>query len=80
MLDASERTSQAIGADVGVGLAARFPGQQIYGDERVLLACDVDLLNEGELAASAGIPGLSGAALLAALYQRFGTGFIEKMR
>ena len=61
-------------------MSARFAGQQIYRDRRVLLACDAELLNEKELAAAAGATVPTTAALLAALYERFGAGFVEKLR
>jgi asparagine synthase (glutamine-hydrolysing) len=46
----------------------------------VLLACDAELLNEAELGAATGAWGLTTAALFAALYARFGTAFVEKLR
>ena len=64
-------------------MSARFDEQQIYKDDQVLLACDADLLNEKELCESLGRKpegGARTAALLAALYARFGCGFVEKLR
>jgi asparagine synthase (glutamine-hydrolysing) len=68
----------------GVAAAARFRTQQVYGDPDVLLACDADLYNEADLA---GLTGGSArdskngatAALLAALYHRFGQDFVQKL-
>ena len=69
----------------GVGVAARFPTQQIHENPRLLIACDADLNNEDELQQLIGrqeeVAGNAGtAALLAGLYQRFGNGFVEKLR
>jgi asparagine synthase (glutamine-hydrolysing) len=69
----------------GVGVSSRFAGQQIYRNGRVLVACDADLMNEDELASMAGAPAPAPedqrtAALMAALYERFGCGFVEKFR
>jgi asparagine synthase (glutamine-hydrolysing) len=63
----------------GVGVASRFREQQVYGGPRVLLACDAELINAEELAAMVGRP-MDTAALLAALYERFGVSFVEKLR
>src|ERR1035438_1053123 len=75
-----ERFAREIDQGAGVGVSARFDEHQIYKDDRVLLACDADVLNEKDLAREAGIaPALrreaKTAALLAALYARFGSGF-----
>jgi asparagine synthase (glutamine-hydrolysing) len=63
----------------GVGVSARFAGQQVFKNERVLVACDADLSNEDELA---GIVGEKrpAAELIAALYERLGAASIEKLR
>lgn len=84
-LDPSERIARESVEGAGLGLAARFAGQQIYSDTEITLACDVDLLNEEELTESVSstkkhLPEAKTAALLATLYERFGTGFIEKLR
>ena len=68
-------------ANAGVAVQARFAGQDVFQDQRLLLACDTDLLNEEEL--SRGVqPGatLRTATLLAALYRRDGNRFVEKLR
>ncbi len=70
---------------VGVGTSARFGTQQIYESTRVLIACDADLYNEDELNGGVQVdptamPGARTAALLAALYERFGYRFVEKLR
>jgi asparagine synthase (glutamine-hydrolysing) len=80
-----ERFAREIDQGAGVGVSARFDEHQIYKDDRVLLACDADLLNEKDLAREAGIAlavprEAKTAALLAALYARFGSGFVEKLR
>ena len=80
-----ECPAQEIAQGAGVGVSARFATQQIYRDSQVLLACDADLLNEDELSETIGrvAPGSKNAktaALLAALYERFGCEFVEKLR
>jgi len=80
LLESSERAGQETEGDAGLGVSARFSGQQIHRGSHVLLACDAELLNEKELASMAGASGLTTAALLAALYERSGTAFVEKLR
>src|ERR1035441_6841444 len=80
-----EQIRQKMHGGAGVGVAARFDTQQIYEDPRVLIACDAELYNEEELRESLGRQeeprGDGGiAALLARLYERFGGGFVEKLR
>jgi asparagine synthase (glutamine-hydrolysing) len=81
-LRASERVEQTVSRNAGVGVSAAFGTQQIYQDNRVLVACDADLINEadlqktyGDLAEAAANP----AALLARLYDKLGEGFVEKL-
>lgn len=69
----------------GVGVCARFESQQIHRTPRVLCVCDADLDNEAELRKLVGevdsaAEAAPAASLLAALYDRFGEGFIEKLR
>jgi asparagine synthase (glutamine-hydrolysing) len=80
-----EDVQQRMDEDAGVAVSARFSGQQIHEDAKTVIACDAELYNEEELAElvkHAGPPGddAGTAALLAALYERFGTDFIEKLR
>ena len=80
-----ERSSQQCDHAAGIGVSARFPGRQIYRDDRVLIASDADLMNEKDLVDAVGSktelpPGAGTAALFAALYERFGAGFAEKLR
>src|SRR4051794_19812739 len=81
----SERIRQESVDGAGVGVAARFAGQQIYSDAELILVCDAELLNEEELAESAG-PAMElprdtrTAALLAALYKGSGAGFVARLR
>jgi|SRR5579864_1213874 len=81
----SERVELATAAGAGVGVSSRFRTQQIYQNPHVLIACDADLYNQDELADWAGdtepAPGnAKTAAQLAALYERFGTAFVDKLR
>jgi asparagine synthase (glutamine-hydrolysing) len=85
-LAAPEQRHRETDLGVGVGVSARFDTQQIYRSERVLIACDADLYNEGELDELAvgrreqlQRPAQI-AARLAALYERFGAAFVEKLR
>ena len=68
----------------GVGVAARFAEQQVYRGTRVLLACDAQLINTDELTAVVDNAhyshGGNTASLLAALYERFGPSFVERLR
>lgn len=70
------------GTGIGLAVCARLEGQQIVRSERILLACDADLLNEAELANAAGLPleRPRTAALLAALYERQGDRFVNELR
>jgi asparagine synthase (glutamine-hydrolysing) len=79
------QVQQRVDSNAGVGVASRFPTQQIYQSPRLLVACDADLLNEDELRGflerEEEPPGNARtAALLAGLYERFDYGFVEKLR
>jgi asparagine synthase (glutamine-hydrolysing) len=81
----AEQVHQRMDTNAGVGIAFRFPTQQIYQSPRLLVACDADLLNEDELRGFIGkgeeLPeNARTAGLLASLYERFGNGFVEKLR
>src|SRR5208282_523021 len=79
---ASERLETQASEAAGVGVSARSSGQQIHHDSRVLLACDSDLDNEAELENLVGnrVPeNASTAGVLAALYERFGEAFVERL-
>jgi len=79
-LHAEERVERASDCGVGVGVSSRFATQQMYQDPRVMVVCDADLNNEGELRGWSGRRENTTAALLAALYDRFGSSFVEKLR
>ncbi len=65
----------------GVGVASRFDAQQLYDGPRLMLACDAEVVNEEEIRSLAGANSEDGiAAALAALYERFGSAFVEKVR
>jgi len=79
---ASEQMETKAGESAGVGVSSRFSTQQIYQDSRILLACDADLDNEDELEnlVRARVPKTGRtASLLAALYERYGDAFVEKL-
>jgi len=80
---APETVSRELDQAAGVGVSARFDTQQVYGDARVLLACDARLYNEDELRRAearrqGGSPGPT-AALMAELYDCFGSAFVERL-
>ena len=80
-----ERSAQEIAEAVGAGVSARFDGQQIYCDRRVLLVCDAELLNEKELGAlceegNERADEAPVAGLLARLFVRFGLECFKKLR
>jgi len=80
-LHAAERVERLTAPEIGLAVSARFTTQQAYQDPQLMIACDADLNNEEELRASIGDrKGIGTAALLAALYDRFGSGFVEKLR
>jgi asparagine synthase (glutamine-hydrolysing) len=79
-VDGPGRGAEECEEDAGLGISARFPGQQIYRGSNVLLSCDADLLNEKDLTKKVGTSGLTTAALLAGLYENFGAGFVEELR
>jgi len=80
-----ESVGQRMDQDAGLAVSARFDTQQIYEDPRVVIACDAELYNEDELSELVKhehqLPDdARTAAVLAALYDRFGTDFVEKLR
>lgn len=82
-LSPGERPGHETDLGAGVGVQARFPdSQQVFRNARVMLACDAELLNAEELwsAADCNAPFRGVAALLAALYERHGEAFVEKLR
>ena len=81
----AERIEHRADAFAGVGVSSRFRTQQILETAGVLIACDAELYNEDQLRelvrGSAEAPeNVRTAALLAALYERFGAGFVERLR
>jgi asparagine synthase (glutamine-hydrolysing) len=81
-----ETVQTMLDGEAGLGVSQRFSTQQIYRNEGIIVACDADLRGEEGLRAAAGVgprevpAGAGTAALLAALYRRFGDGFVEKLR
>ena len=76
----NQRTSHEADGVGGVGVVSRFNSQQICRTGLAVLACDTDLYNEDELRRAAGRGAETTAQLLAALYERHGAGFVEKLR
>src|SRR5260370_6141206 len=80
-LASSERFDQESHDGLSIGVTARFAGQQIHRSSRLIVACDAALVNGKELASTLGgvtefLQPNGSAALIAALYQRFGNGFV----
>jgi len=83
-LAADERIEQATDRNAGLGISARFATQQMFSGTRIMVVCDAQLYNEEEIGSLAGpecqaVPQWSTAAALAALYERFGPDFVEKL-
>jgi asparagine synthase (glutamine-hydrolysing) len=81
----SERVRTETVQGAGVGVAARFETQQFWKTPEMVLACDAELYNIAELQALApatepASADATTAALLARLYERFGSDFVEKLR
>ncbi len=79
-LERFELTPTAIDGGAGVGVASRYTSQELFESPGILLACDAELFNESELRSLTGNAETGTAALLAALYERFGIAFLEKLR
>ena len=80
-LTPGERSAREIAREAGVAVQARFRGQQIHRNDRLLLACDADLVNAEELARAVGHSDpTQTAVLLASLYERDGERFVERLR
>ena len=80
-----EHVACKIDREGGIGVSERFETQQIYQNQRLLIACDADLRNEEELLASIGGGRPDGetagtAWLLASLYERHGDSFLGRLR
>ncbi|MGA7409479.1 MAG: asparagine synthase-related protein, partial [Bryobacteraceae bacterium] len=82
---APEEVRVELDACAGLGVSARFGTEQIYRNSRLIVACDADLCREDELReAAVGVPDAPAAqktaALVASLYERFGSEFVERLR
>jgi asparagine synthase (glutamine-hydrolysing) len=77
--DGTARIHQHTDGAAAVGLSARFESQHFYEDAQAIVCCDADLNNESALAQLTDARGTT-AALMAALYGRFGCDFIAKLR
>lgn len=79
-LERFEATQTAIDGGAGVGVASRYASQELFESPDILLACDAEFFNESELRSLTGDAKSGTTALLAALYERFGVAFLEKLR
>ena len=84
-IKSDESVFRHTGDGAGVGMARRFGTQQVYENARLLIACDADLHNLDDLHQlvefSEPVPEDSKTACLcAALYERFGFDFLEKLQ
>lgn len=85
-IGAGESVNQYSDHKVGVAVSASFETQQVYGTPRVLVACDAKLYNTDELARECGAGEEEAsrnsrtAALIGALYGKFGSDFVGKLR
>src|SRR5579863_708889 len=80
----SEKGMTRTAETAGVGVSSCSSTRQVHQDKRVLIACDADLDNEDELtglmqSSSPATAAAGTASLMAALYERFGEGFVEKL-
>lgn len=74
-LTATERLEKKTSESAGVIISQAFDTQQVFENERLLVACDADLYDTG------GDPAVSNtAALLAGMYEQHGCGFVERLR
>lgn len=80
---ARHRSGRVVGpvvrGEAGVVVCAQNGRQTLYDDERVIVACEAELYQTAELRESAP-DAESDAALVAALYLRFGRSFVERLR
>ena len=74
----SERSERRSAQEAGVGVSAAFATQQIFANDHVMVACDAALSNEGELRTWSA-KDANTAALIGALYERFGCDFVGKL-
>src|ERR1700757_3822589 len=77
-LAGSERVEHQTDGPVGVGISKGFDTQQVFENDRVLVACDADLYDVTP--ASHTGDKIAGATYIAELYERHGRGFAEKLR
>ncbi len=78
----SEQAERKTTRNAGVAISAAFGTQQTYANERILVACDADLVNEAELRKGCGEQAedtRNTAALLARLYEQFGNEFVKRL-
>jgi asparagine synthase (glutamine-hydrolysing) len=81
--NAAERAIIHFDPAAGGGVAAHIAcgEQDVFNGPALALACDADLLNAAELRKTAGAAdGCGTGALLAALYEQYGTAFVQRLR
>lgn len=80
-LSGEERLNQHVDGAAGLGVASRFATQQLHANPRLMVACDADLSNQDELWEQVGGSRRDGdeAHLLAALFERWGSDFVQKL-
>lgn len=82
-LHALESRDHKTAGTAGIGVSARFATQQIFESASVVIACDAELYNQDALysfVAQQELPKpATTAALLAILYERLGSVFVEKL-
>jgi asparagine synthase (glutamine-hydrolysing) len=72
---------QAVADGAGVSVCRRFASQQLHQTPVSLVVCDASLVNAAELAQEIGAhAGRNTAALIAALYERFGPDFVTRLQ
>ena len=80
-LIAEEQMAACCEREAGVAAVSRRAEQQVFETADLLVACEADLSNAVELCEQAGCDrSAQMPALLAALYQRFGCDFVERLR
>lgn len=79
--EGASEVEKAVADGAGVAVCRRFSSQQLHQTPSSLVVCDAGLVNAAELAEEIGEHrGRNTAALIAALYERFGGDFVAKLQ